>query len=56
LPAGKRGGHASSVGELASMLGERLHKGDVVTVKGSHGSKVYELVTSLLAPKAKAGA
>jgi UDP-N-acetylmuramoyl-tripeptide--D-alanyl-D-alanine ligase len=56
LPAAKRGGHANSVNELTSLLGQHLHNGDVVTVKGSHGSKVYELVTSLLAPKAKAGA
>lgn len=59
LPAARRGGHADSVGALASLLGERLHAGDVVTVKGSHGSKVYELVATLLAgksPTSKAGA
>jgi UDP-N-acetylmuramoyl-tripeptide--D-alanyl-D-alanine ligase len=48
LPAPRRGGHADSVGALASLLGERLHAGDVVTVKGSHGSKLYELVAILL--------
>jgi len=54
LPTAKRGGHASSIGDLALLLGERLHAGDVVTVKGSHGSKLYELVANLLAsPSAK---
>jgi UDP-N-acetylmuramoyl-tripeptide--D-alanyl-D-alanine ligase len=56
LPAARRGGHADNVGALATLLGQRLHAGDVVTVKGSHGSKLYELVATLLAPQAKAGA
>lgn len=57
LPAAKRGGHAANVDALAGLLGQHLHNGDVVTVKGSHGSKVYELVASLLKPPAsKAGA
>jgi len=49
LPAPRRGGHADNVGALASLLRERLQAGDVVTVKGSHGSKLYELVAILLA-------
>jgi UDP-N-acetylmuramoyl-tripeptide--D-alanyl-D-alanine ligase len=59
LPASLRGGHADSVGALANLLGERLRAGDVVTVKGSHGSKLYELVATMLAAKSatsKAGA
>jgi UDP-N-acetylmuramoyl-tripeptide--D-alanyl-D-alanine ligase len=57
LPAAKRGGHAGDVGELAGLLGRSLRNGDVVTVKGSHGSKVYELVAMLLKPStSKAGA
>jgi UDP-N-acetylmuramoyl-tripeptide--D-alanyl-D-alanine ligase len=56
LPGARRGGHADSVGALSSLLGERLRTGDVVTVKGSHGSKLYELVAALLAaPSAKPG-
>jgi UDP-N-acetylmuramoyl-tripeptide--D-alanyl-D-alanine ligase len=56
LPAARRGGHASNVTELAGLVKQRLHNGDVVTVKGSHGSKVYELVAALLAaPSAKSG-
>ncbi|HEV8013927.1 MAG TPA: UDP-N-acetylmuramoylalanyl-D-glutamyl-2,6-diaminopimelate--D-alanyl-D-alanine ligase [Stellaceae bacterium] len=49
LPPAHRGGHADDVAALASMLGRRLRTGDVVTVKGSHGSKLYELVAKLLA-------
>jgi UDP-N-acetylmuramoyl-tripeptide--D-alanyl-D-alanine ligase len=49
LSAAHRGGHADSVDALASLLSARLLPGDVVTVKGSHGSKLYELVASLLA-------
>jgi UDP-N-acetylmuramoyl-tripeptide--D-alanyl-D-alanine ligase len=55
LPAARRGGHADNVGALATLLGERVRAGDIVTVKGSHGSKLYELVATLLAPS-KAGA
>jgi UDP-N-acetylmuramoyl-tripeptide--D-alanyl-D-alanine ligase len=57
LPEAKRGGHAGDVTELAGLLGQTLRNGDVVTVKGSHGSKVYELVATLLKPStSKAGA
>ena len=56
LPAARRGGHADSIAELATLLARRLRGGDIVTVKGSHGSKLYELVANLLAaPTAKAG-
>jgi UDP-N-acetylmuramoyl-tripeptide--D-alanyl-D-alanine ligase len=51
LPAAQRGGHADTVDELATLLGRRLRAGDVVTIKGSHGSKLYELVARLLAAK-----
>jgi len=49
LPAKRRGGHASSVAELAEMLSKCLQPGDVITVKGSHGSRIYELVAKLVA-------
>ena len=56
LPAARRGGHAESVEALATLLGRRLRPGDIVTVKGSHGSKLYELVAKLLAtPSANFG-
>jgi len=50
LPAAKRGGHTDNVGELARLLGQSLRSGDVVTLKGSHGSNIYELVATLLTP------
>jgi UDP-N-acetylmuramoyl-tripeptide--D-alanyl-D-alanine ligase len=46
LPAAQRGGHADTVDELATLLGRRLRAGDVVTIKGSHGSKLYELLAA----------
>jgi UDP-N-acetylmuramoyl-tripeptide--D-alanyl-D-alanine ligase len=49
LPPAQRGGHAETVAALAALLGRRVRAGDVVTVKGSHGSKLYELVEGLLA-------
>lgn len=52
LPAKRRGGHAASVDELAAMLRKRWKRGDVITIKGSHGSHVYELVTKLTADAA----
>ncbi len=51
LPAKRRGGHAATVAELAAMLDKKLKPGDVVLAKGSHGSRVYELVTKLVAAK-----
>jgi UDP-N-acetylmuramoyl-tripeptide--D-alanyl-D-alanine ligase len=56
LPSAQRGGHAATIDELKTMLGRRLRAGDVVTVKGSHGSKLYELVAGLLAPSTPSGA
>jgi UDP-N-acetylmuramoyl-tripeptide--D-alanyl-D-alanine ligase len=54
LPAMRRGGHASSVAELTELLRKSLRPDDVVTVKGSHGSRIYELVTKLIAAPAAA--
>jgi len=54
LPAKRRGGHASSILQLAEMLRKALRPGDVVTVKGSHGSRIYELVKKLVAAPAAA--
>jgi len=49
LPAKRRGGHADSVAALAEMLRQCLKPGDVVTVKGSHGSRIHELAARLVA-------
>jgi UDP-N-acetylmuramoyl-tripeptide--D-alanyl-D-alanine ligase len=54
LPTKRRGGHASSVLELAELLRKALRPGDVVTVKGSHGSHIHELVKKLVAAPATA--
>lgn len=56
LPAKRRGGHAASVAELAELLSKRLKPGDVVTLKGSHGSRIYELVAKLVAANTPADA
>jgi UDP-N-acetylmuramoyl-tripeptide--D-alanyl-D-alanine ligase len=49
LPAALRGAHAATAGELAAVLQRELRPGDVVTVKGSAGSRMGEIVRSLLA-------
>ena len=36
----------------AELLRQRLKPGDVITLKGSHGSRIYELVAKLVAPNA----
>lgn len=51
LPAQRQGGHATSVAELREMLLSELKPSDVITVKGSHGSRLYELVAELVAAK-----
>ncbi len=51
LPPQRRGGHAASITELTEMLRRNLQPGDVVTAKGSHGSRIYELVAQLIASK-----
>jgi UDP-N-acetylmuramoyl-tripeptide--D-alanyl-D-alanine ligase len=49
LPPALRGAHAATSGELAAVLRHALQPGDVVTVKGSAGSRMGEIVRSLLA-------
>jgi UDP-N-acetylmuramoyl-tripeptide--D-alanyl-D-alanine ligase len=49
LPAAMRGAHAATASELAAVLKDALRPGDVVTVKGSAGSRMGEIVRSLLA-------
>jgi UDP-N-acetylmuramoyl-tripeptide--D-alanyl-D-alanine ligase len=49
LPPAMRGAHAATAGELAPLLRAALRPGDVVTVKGSAGSRMGEIVRSLLA-------
>jgi UDP-N-acetylmuramoyl-tripeptide--D-alanyl-D-alanine ligase len=47
IPEKMRGGHAASADELLEII--KLHVDDVVLIKGSHGSKIYQVADSLLA-------
>ena len=49
LPKRMRGGHAASSAEMAEIVVRRLRAGDVVTVKGSFGSRMAEIVKRVLA-------
>jgi len=51
LPARRRGGHAENAAETATMTAARLKPGDVVMVKGSHGSRMHEVAARLAAAK-----
>jgi len=48
LPAEMRGGHASPVEKLSPLVCASVRPGDVVTVKGSFGSRTGEIVRDLL--------
>ncbi len=52
LPKRMRGGHAASSAEMAEIVARRLRPGDIVTVKGSHGSRMAEVVKRLLSGQA----
>lgn len=47
LPASLRGGYAETSAALLPLVRAQLKAGDTVLVKGSHGSKLYELATAL---------
>jgi len=47
LPSALRAGHAGKAMELLPLLNKKLKAGDVLLVKGSHGSKMYELAKAL---------
>lgn len=49
LPSVQRGGHAATAAEMAPQVAAALRPGDVVMIKGSHGSRVGEIVSHLLA-------
>ena len=47
LPPQMRGVHTDKAPELLSPITNELRAGDILLVKGSHGSKMYELVAAL---------
>jgi UDP-N-acetylmuramoyl-tripeptide--D-alanyl-D-alanine ligase len=49
LPESLRGGYAADAADLMPCLRDQLRAGDVVLCKGSHGSRVYEIVAALKA-------
>jgi UDP-N-acetylmuramoyl-tripeptide--D-alanyl-D-alanine ligase len=49
LPRGMRGGHARDATALAPIVAQTARAGDVVAVKGSHGSRMSTVVTALAA-------
>jgi UDP-N-acetylmuramoyl-tripeptide--D-alanyl-D-alanine ligase len=49
LPERMRGGHAESSVEMAPIVRSAIAAGDIVTVKGSLGSRMAEIVKALLA-------
>ncbi len=49
LPAAMRGAHAANSAALLPLVGQALRAGDVVTVKGSLGSKMKPIVEAILA-------
>jgi UDP-N-acetylmuramoyl-tripeptide--D-alanyl-D-alanine ligase len=48
LPSAMRAGHVAQARELPPLLINDLRPGDVLLVKGSHGSKMYEVAQILL--------
>jgi len=47
LPLGARAGHVAQAMQLLPLLQKKLSAGDVLLIKGSHGSKMYELAKAL---------
>ena len=51
LPSGKRAGHVTQAMQLLPLLEKKLRADDVLLIKGSHGSKMYELAKALSSAK-----
>lgn len=47
IPASLRAGHVAKAVELLPLIEKELRPGDILLVKGSHGSKMYELAKLL---------
>jgi UDP-N-acetylmuramoyl-tripeptide--D-alanyl-D-alanine ligase len=54
LPTRRRGAHAATAAELAPTVAQALKPGDAVMVKGSHGSRMRDVVARLTAATAEA--
>ena len=54
LPAGMRGGWAASAAELAPEVQGAVRSGDVVVIKGSNGSKAWQIAQALASEGAPA--
>jgi UDP-N-acetylmuramoyl-tripeptide--D-alanyl-D-alanine ligase len=54
LPATKRGAHATNADALAGRVVACAQAGDIIAVKGSHGSKMSVVVDALIASSATA--
>ena len=48
LPVERRGNHSDSAATMAKLLAKQLRPGDIITIKGSHGSHMSEVVIHLL--------
>jgi UDP-N-acetylmuramoyl-tripeptide--D-alanyl-D-alanine ligase len=48
LPGALRGGHCATAAEMAGRIAPLLRPGDLVCIKGSHGSRMTDIVTFLL--------
>ncbi len=49
LPSAMRGGHMARAEDLLPLVRDLIRPGDVVVVKGSHGSRMGMIVEALLA-------
>ncbi len=52
LPPAQQGGHVPTAKELLPILTQAAQAGDILLVKGSHGSKMYEIAQALRNPTA----
>jgi len=48
LPPARRGDHSGSAATMAKIVAGTLRRGDIITIKGSHGSHMSEVVDHLL--------